>query len=105
MKPEIATSSAHSKLMHLFAMALLAFGPSLALAEARVERNGVVLYWGLVPSAVVSQEHALEDMHGVMPKDGGQNHHLVVALFGVDGTRDPARREELRAAGPVRGGS
>jgi len=81
------TASARSRLIGLFATVLLALGPSLAFAQARLEREGVVLYWGLVPAAVASQKHALDEMHGVVPKDGGQNHHLVVALFARDGTR------------------
>lgn len=50
-----------------------------AQAQARLERDGVVLYWGLVPAAVVSQQHALADLHGGPP--AGKVHHLVVALF------------------------
>jgi hypothetical protein len=93
----------HPKLVALLAMALLAFGPVLALAQARQERDGVVLYWGLVPAAVVSQKHSLEEMHGVVPKDGGQNHHLVVALFNADGTRieDAVVRAQLHEVGIV----
>ncbi|MCW5660033.1 MAG: hypothetical protein KIT60_20215 [Burkholderiaceae bacterium] len=68
-------------------MVLLALAPSIASAQQRLQRDGVVLYWGLVPAAVVSQKHALEDMHGIVPKDGGQNHHLVVALFDANGKR------------------
>lgn len=47
----------------------------------------MVLYWGLVPAAIVSEKHSLEDMHGIVPNDGGQVHHLVVALFNADGKR------------------
>lgn len=39
------------------------------------------MYWGLVPAAVVSDKHALDQLHGGGPKGGGQVHHLVVALF------------------------
>lgn len=39
------------------------------------------MYWGLVPAAVVSDKHALNQLHGGVPQDGGQVHHLVVALF------------------------
>jgi hypothetical protein len=93
----------HPKLVALLAMALLACGPILALAQARQERDGVVLYWGLVPAAVVSQKHPLEEMHGVVPKDGGQIHHLVVALFNADGTRieDAVVRAQLHEGGIV----
>ena len=93
--------SVRSKLVGLFAMILLALGPALARAQARLEREGVVLYWGLVPAAVVSQKHALEEMHGVVPRDGGQNHHLVVALFARDGARiaDAVVRAQLSEIG------
>ena len=37
--------------------------------------------WGLVPAAIASQQHSLERCTASLPKDGGQNHHLVVALF------------------------
>jgi hypothetical protein len=61
------------------------------------------MYWGLVPAAVVSQQHALEEMHGAIPKDGGQNHHLVIALFRRDGTRiaDAVVRAQLSEVGIV----
>lgn len=82
---------------------LLALVVSSASAQSRLERDGVQLYWGLVPAAVVSQKHALEEMHGVVPKDGGQNHHLVIALFRRDGTRiaDAVVRAQLSEVGIV----
>ena len=91
------------KLAALFTLVLLALVPSITLAQARLEREGVVLYWGLVPAAVVSQKHALEDMHGVVPKDGGQVHHLVVALFNSKGARieDAVVRAQLSETGIV----
>ena len=48
-----------SKLAALFTLVLLALVPSITLAQARLEREGVVLYWGLVPAAVVSEKHAM----------------------------------------------
>ena len=94
-----------SKLAALFTLVLLALVPSITLAQAqaRLEREGVVLYWGLVPAAVVSQKHALEDMHGVVPQDGGQVHHLVVALFNSKGARieDAVVRAQLSETGIV----
>lgn len=82
---------------------LLALVVSGAGAQSRLERDGVRLYWGLVPAAVVSQKHALEEMHGAIPKDGGQNHHLVIALFRRDGSRiaDAVVRAQLSEAGIV----
>ena len=92
-----------SKLTALFTLALLALGPAITLAQASLEREGVVLYWGLVPAAIVSQQHALKDMHGIVPNDGGQVHHLVVALFNADGKRieDAIVRAQLSESGIV----
>ncbi|MDO8777218.1 MAG: hypothetical protein Q7K57_52610 [Burkholderiaceae bacterium] len=92
-----------SKLTALFTLALLALGPAITLAQASLEREGVVLYWGLVPAAIVSQQHALKDMHGIVPNDGGQVHHLVVALFNADGKRieDAVVRAQLSESGIV----
>lgn len=96
-------SSIRSKFIALFTLALFALAPSVGLAQSRLVRDGVVLYWGLVPAAVVAEKHALEDMHGVMPRSGGQNHHLVVALFNADGTRitDAVLRSQLSEIGVV----
>ena len=80
----------------------LVLAPRTARAEQRLERDGVVLFWGLVPSAIVSAEHSLVTMHGVVPADGGQNHHLVVALFRkADGSRitDAVLRAQLHEVG------
>lgn len=65
----------------LLALAVLPLAVQPAMAQARVERDGVALYWGLVPAAIVAEKHPLAEMHGVVPKDGGEVHHLVVALF------------------------
>lgn len=52
-----------------------------AFGQSGLDREGVTMYWGLVPAAVVSDKHALDQLHGGPPKGGGQVHHLVVALF------------------------
>lgn len=52
-----------------------------AFGQSQLDRDGVTIYWGLVPAAVVSDKHALDQLHGGGPKGGGQVHHLVVALF------------------------
>lgn len=52
-----------------------------ALAQGRLDKEGVTIYWGFVPAAIVSEKHALDDMHGGRPSGGGQVHHLVVALY------------------------
>jgi len=56
-----------------------AFGD--AFGQSQLDREGVTIFWGLVPAAVVSDKHALDQLHGGVPKGGGQVHHLVVALF------------------------
>ena len=88
-------------LVPLVAVALL-LAPRTGLAEQRAEREGIVLFWGLVPAEIVSAEHSLKTMHGVVPADGGQNHHLVVALFRkADGSRitDAVLRAQLHEVG------
>jgi len=76
--------------------------PSHLLAQSRLERDGVVLYWGLMPAAIAAQRHALEEMHGTIPS-GGRLQHLVVALFRADGTRidDAIVRAQLSEIGIV----
>ncbi|HUG24496.1 hypothetical protein [Piscinibacter sp.] len=86
----------------LVALAMAMVQP--AAAQARLERDGVALYWGLVPAAIASDKHSLEQMHGIVPKNGGQVHHLVVALFdAVDGRRiaDAVVRAQLSEVGIV----
>jgi hypothetical protein len=68
------------------ALALLAFplwssAAPPAGAQERQERDGVVLNWGLVPAAIASRQHAIEELHGGRPPGGGSVHHLVLALF------------------------
>ena len=75
-----------------------------AFAQARQEREGLVLYWGLVPAAVVSAKHSLGQMHGVLPPGGGELHHLVVAVFDARTGRridDAAVRARLSEVGIV----
>lgn len=52
-----------------------------AQAQERLERDGIALYWGLVPAAIVSQQHAVSELHGGRPPGGGKVNHLVIALF------------------------
>jgi hypothetical protein len=73
-------------------------------AQERVEKAGVVLYWGLVPSAVVSRQHPPEELHGGRPPGGGKVNHLVVALFDArSGSRiaDAVVRAQLTESGIV----
>lgn len=65
----------------LAALAVWASALGSAFAQARQERDGLILYWGLVPAAVVEEKHALNDMHGGPPPGGGETHHLVVAVY------------------------
>lgn len=96
-------SFTRARLSLLFTLALIALAPSIALAQMRLAKEGVVLYWGLVPAAVVSQQHALADMHGGLPGGGGQVHHLVVALFDAEGRRieNAVLRAQLSESGIV----
>jgi hypothetical protein len=83
---------------------LLAAMLNPALAQSRLERSGVTLYWGLVPAAVVADKHALAELHGGSPKGGGQVHHLVVVLYdSTSGRRieDAVVRAQLSEAGIV----
>jgi hypothetical protein len=85
---------------------LLLLGSMLspALAQSRLERSGITLYWGLVPAAVVADKHALAELHGGPPKGGGQVHHLVVALYdSASGRRieDAVVRAQISEAGIV----
>ena len=43
-----------SKNLFPVVMILLAVGPTVALAQARMERDGITMYWGLVPAAIAS---------------------------------------------------
>jgi hypothetical protein len=92
-----------SKLVSCFAMLVLAIAPALVLAQARQVREGVALYWGLVPAEVVAEKHALEEMHGAVPRGGGQNQHLVIALFDADDKRivDAVVQAQLHEIGIV----
>lgn len=85
-------------------LVVLVVSAPLARAQQSIERDGIVLFWGLVPAAIVSDKHPLTAMHGVVPRDGGQIHHLVVALFRkADGSRiaDAVVRAQLREIGLV----
>ncbi|WP_434032691.1 hypothetical protein [Cupriavidus sp. a3] len=84
---ETAIQSLHRLRIVLVALFAFALASTSAIAQNRLVRDGVVLYWGLVPAAIVSQKHAIEDMHGAIPPGGGQLQHLVVALFNPDGSR------------------
>lgn len=85
----------------LMAFMLGSMTPAAAQAQAQ-QRDGVWLYWGVVPAAIVSERHSLEQLHGQAPEDGGQVHHLVVALFeDSTGKRidDAVVRAQLREPG------
>lgn len=89
---------------HRLAAVVLALAGLPALAQDRLQRDGVVLYWGLVPAAIVAGRHPADDMHGALPRDGGQLHHLVIALFdAADGRRiaDAVVRAQLHEVGLV----
>lgn len=74
--PSLAALARHGLLLGVFAVAA-----ATTQAQERLERDGIVLHWGLVPSALVSQQHAQEDLHGGRPPGGGKLNHLVLALL------------------------
>jgi len=85
-------------------MALLWLTSWDAFAQARQDREGVTLYWGLVPAAIVAEKHALGELHGGPPRGAGQVHHLVIALFeSASGRRieDAVMRAQLNEVGIV----
>lgn len=75
-----------------------------AFGQARLERERIVLYWGLVPAAIAAEKHPAEQLHGAPRAGGDRVHHLVVALFdGASGQRitDAVVRAQLREVGVV----
>ncbi len=85
-------------------LALMGLASWQAVAQARMDRHGVTLYWGLVPGAIAEDKHALADLHGGPRKDGGQVHHLVVAVFDTASGRrigDAIVRAQLSESGVV----
>lgn len=90
----------------IFAAAGLAVLATFAHGQGRIERDGIALYWGLVPSALVSQQHAQKELHGKRPGGGGRLSHLVVALFDAgSGARidDAVVRDQLSEPGIAEG--
>lgn len=83
---------------------LLATMLSPALAQSRLERSGITLYWGLVPAAAVAYKHALAEQHGGPPQSGEQGDLVVLVPYDiVNGRRidDAVVRVELSATGIV----
>ena len=69
-----------------WAFVLLVFFSSIVASwsswgQTSFDREGVTLYWGLVPEGILAERHDVEQLHGGRPRGGGQVHHLVVALF------------------------
>jgi hypothetical protein len=96
--------TAAARLYAALVAVLLLLAATAAAAQSRQEREGIVLYWGIVPAAIVSERHALDEMHGPAPHDGGQVHHLVAALCEkASGRRieDAVVRAQLHEAGIV----
>jgi hypothetical protein len=90
-----------------FALALgLLLSAAAPQAQQRLEGAGIALYWGLVPAAIVSQQHAVEELHGGRPPGGGKVNHLVLALFDASTGRrieDAVVRAQLTESGIVDG--
>lgn len=83
-------------------VAAIGFSSDPAASQGRLERDGVVLYWGIVPAEITWTRHP-EAMHGIAPKGGDRLEHLVVALFRGDGTRisEAQVRAQLTEVGVV----
>ena len=98
-----------SRLSHvrsLLIAGLFVFNAQGSQAQERMEREGVVLFWGLVPSAIVSRQHAVDELHGGRPAGGGKINHLVVALFDAKTVRrieNAVVRAQLSESGIVDG--
>ena len=100
------TSPGWSRRGVLSLIAVAGFTRASARAEERMEREGLVLYWGLVPEAIVSQQHAIAELHGGRPPGGGKVYHLVLALFDSRTGRridDAVVRAQLSEPGVVDG--
>ena len=89
----------------LLAASLIALSWSMqGHAQERIEKEGLVLYWGLVPEAIVSQQHPIEELHGGRPAGGGKVNHLVLAVFDAQSGRrvpDAVIRAQLIEPGIV----
>lgn len=93
-----------ASMLRAVVLGLCSLGASAALGQNRQEREGLLMYWGVVPAAVVSQQHALAELHGGPPSGDGRLHHLVVALFDAKtGERldNAVVRAQLREIGVV----
>jgi|GEM_PF-734022 len=64
-----------------FALALtgLMVTGAFAQQQERMERQGVMLHWGLMSAEGLPQQ--IVEVHGGKPVNGGKVHHLVLALF------------------------
>lgn len=90
------------RLPALLFISLVWLASSSAFAQARQDREGVTLYWGLVPAEIVAEKHALDQLHGGLPKGSGHVHHIVVALFDTASGRrveDAVVRAQLSEVG------
>jgi hypothetical protein len=97
-------TSAHRIGRRLFTGIVLLSACLGAAAQERLERGGVVLYFGLVPEAIVSQQHAISELHGGRPAGGGKINHLVLVLFDAKTGRridDAVVRAQLSETGIV----
>jgi len=59
------------------AVGLLAVTGVVALGQSQMEKEGIVIHWGVMP---VGDQHGLEHLYGGKPVGGGKVNHLVVAV-------------------------
>lgn len=82
---------------------LLAVASVAVFAQSRMEKDGVVIHWGVMP---VGEQHGLEHLYGGKPIGGGKINHLVIALYeGKSGKRidNAIVRAQLHEPGIVDG--
>ena len=73
--------------MFTIALLLLMSGiASVAFAQGRLEREGIVVYWAVMPPAVVAGAQESERMHSHDWRDGAPQ-HLMLAVFDKQGNR------------------
>jgi hypothetical protein len=61
------------------ALMCLMSASAFAQQQERMERQGVLLHWGLMSAEGLPQQ--IVEVHGGKPVNGGKVHHLVLALF------------------------
>lgn len=95
-----------AEMYSLLVLVVLSIGSGAALAQSHLERDGLVVYWGVLPPAVVWDKRAPQTVHGPNWRDD-RSQHLMVAVFNSDGSRieDAAVRVQVMQPGRPAGES